>query len=337
MAYNDLVSSGLTLNEDTATVYSFAFDTPIAADGSPHITQMGFQIDATMAAAISAQTGTIGKLITQLRVKVGSNTIIDWYSPIAYESGSSPTTSVAQLSVLAQSVGGEDYFWGEPDDVDNTILTGIAFPVGLDASKSHRVNVTIGLDKVTDWYGGATGFSAAELNVELAYGISKESTLYGSAQQFEHSANASRVVTIHGKQGWQMLGVFICNDEEDDQITDIRVNNGGFRALKPNQWRTLFGRTRNNTIRALSTLSSGENTAPNYLNKMDGALFVDLRRLTSGAGIDLQVETSSATTLRYFPLWVAGINAKVAGPPKQTATNPQSTTRTVVTEDSTQN
>ena len=337
MAYNDLVSSGVTIATDDATIYSFAFDSPIAADGSPHITQLGFQLDATMAAAITNQTGTIGKLITQLRVKVGSNTIIDWFSPIAYAAGSSATLSVAQLSVLTQSIGGEDYFWGEPDDVANTLLTGISFPVGLDASKSHRINVTIGLDDVSDWYGGATGFTTAELNVELAYGVAKESTLIGSSQQYEMSENAQRICTIHGKAGWQMLGVFICNDEEDDQITDIRVNNGQFRALKPAQWRTLFGRTRNNTIRALSSMTNGENTNPNYLNKMDGALFLDLRRLSAGAGIDMSIQTSSATTLRAYPVWVAGINAKTATPPKQTAVNVQSTTATVVTEDSTQN
>ena len=337
MAYNDLISSAVTLNADTAAIYSFAFDTPIAADGSPHITQIGFQLDATMAAAITNQTGTMGKLITQLRIKVGANTIVDWFSPIAYESGSSATLSVAQVSVLAQSIGGEDYFWGQPDDVTNTLLTGISFPVGLDASKSHRINVTIGLDDVTDWYGGITGFSASEMNVELSYGVSKEATLIGSSQQFDHSANANRTVTIHGRQGWQMLGVFICNTAEDDMITDIRSNNGAFRALKPSQWRTLFGRTRNNTIRALSSMASEENTAPNYLNKMDGSLFLDLRRLTAGAGIDLAVQTSSATTLHYYPIFVAGIGATTARPPTQTATNVQSTTKTVVTEDSTQN
>jgi hypothetical protein len=337
MAYNDLISSAQTLVADTATVYSFAFDTPIAADGSPHITQIGFQVDATMAAAITNQTGTLGKLITQLRVKVGANTIIDWFSPFAYESGSSATLSVAQISVLAQSIGGEDYFWGEPDDVSKTILTGISFPCGLDASKVHRINVTIGFDTVTDWYGGATGFASGELNVELAYGVAKEATIIGASQEFEHSANATRTVTIYGKQGWQMLGIAICNKVEDDQITEIRANNGAFRALKPSQWRTLFGRSRRNTIRGLPSMAADENTAPNFLTKMDGFLFMDLRRLSAGAPIDLAVTTSSGTTLRYFPIFVAGISASTAAPPKQTAVNVQSTTQTVVTEDATQN
>lgn len=337
MAYTELISSQLTLNADAATTYSFAFDTPIAVDGSPHITTMGFQIDAVMAAAITSQTGTIGKLITQLQVKVGANTIIDWYSPIAYASGSSATLSVAQLSVMAQSIGGEDYFWGEPNNVDKAILTGLSIPCGLDASKSHRVNVTIGLDDVTDWYGGATGFASSEMNVELNYGISKEATLIGASQQFDHSANATRVVTIFGKQGWSMLGIMVCNDSELDEMTEIRANNGAFRALKPSQWRTLFGRTRRNTIRALPNMTSEVSLVPTELVSQGGSLFMDLRRLTPGASIDLSVTTTAATTLRYFPIYVAAINARTGQAPRQTATNPQSTTQTVVTEDSTQN
>jgi hypothetical protein len=337
MAYNDLISSQVTLVAKDATIYSFAFDTPIAADSSPHLTQLGFQIDATMTAAITNQTGTIGKLITQLRVKVGSNTLIDWFSPVAYESGSSATTSVAQVSVLAQSIGGEDYFWGDPNGVTKTMLTGISFPVGLDASKSHRVNVTIGFDDVVDWYGGATGFSSGSLNVELAYGVSKEATLIGSSQQFDTSANAERTCTIHGKAGWNMLGVFVANTTETDGITDIRTNNGSFRALKPSQWRTLFGRTRRNTVRAMSTLVSDENTSPNELNMMAGSLFLDLRRLTAGAGIDLSIQTTAEQTVHFYPVYVAGISARTANAPSQTAVNVQSTTATVVTEDATQN
>ena len=337
MAYTELISSQLTLAVDDATTYSFAFDTPIAADGSPHITSIGFQIDAVMAAAITNQTGSIGKLITQLQVKVGANTIIDWYSPIAYAAGSSATLSVAQLSVLAQSIGGEDYFWGEPNNVDKAILTGLSIPCGLDASKSHRVNVTIGLDDVTDWYGGATGFVTRELNAELNYGVSKEATLIGASQQFEHSENATRVVTIFGKAGWQMLGVMVCNTSELDQMTEIRANNGAFRALKPSQWRTLFGRTRRNYIRALPNMTAEVSLVPTQLVAQGGSLFMDLRRLTAGASIDLSVTTSAATTLRYFPVFVANINARTGSAPKQTAINPQSTTATVVTEDSTQN
>ena len=337
MAYNELISSGVTLNADAATTYSFSFDTPIAADGSPHITQMGFQIDAVMAAAITAQTGTLGKLITSLRVKVGANTIVDWDSPIAYAAGSNPASSVAQISVLAQSLGGEDYFWGEPNAVDKSILTGISFPVGLDASKSHRVNVTLGLDVVTDWYGGATGFASSEMNVELAYGIAKEATLVGAGQQFTMSAKAQRVVTIYGKQNWSMLGILVCNDSESDEITEIRANYGAFRALKPSQWRTIFGRSRRNPLRGLPAMTNEQNVAPTYLTQMQGTLFMDLRRLSAGASIDLSVYTTAGTDLRFYPVFVAPLGAQTARPPKQTAVNPQSTTQTVVTEDASQN
>ena len=48
MGYTDLVSSGVTLNANTAATYNFAFDTPACMDGSPHITHMGLQLDATM-------------------------------------------------------------------------------------------------------------------------------------------------------------------------------------------------------------------------------------------------------------------------------------------------
>jgi len=332
MAYSDLVSSGETVVADSATTYNFAFDSPISQDSSPHIVFMGFQLDATAAAAL-APIGTIGKLITSLRVKVGSNILVDWDSSIAYESGSSATTSVAQLSVLAQTLGGEDYFWGQPDAQDNELLTGISFPVGLDATKSHRVNVTIGFDDMSDWVGAVGGLNAGgELNVSLGYGTATEATMIGAGQQFTHSASATRVVTIHGKTGWQMLGVLICNDTETDETTEIRVNNGQFRALRPDQWRTLNGRTSKNPIRAMDTLTAEANTNPNYLTRQPGTLFMDLRRITAGSSIDISVQTSAATTIRYYPVYVAAINAKSGSGPKQTISKSQSTSSTVVNE-----
>jgi len=331
MAYTDLVSSQVTVVADAATDYTFAFDTPVSQDGSPHIVSMGFQLDGLMNGA-TTPTGTMGKLITSLRIKVGSNIVVDWNSPITYGAASSATLSVAQSSVLAQALGGEDYFASDPNEVANRILSGFSLPMGLEAGISQRVNVSIGLGDVSDWCNAT--WTSAELNVVLHYGTAKEATIVGAAQQFEHSENATRIVTIFGKTGWQMLGVLVCNNQENDEITEIRVNNGQFRALKPDQWRALFGRFGKNPLRALDSFTGQDNTNPNYLSFMKGCLFLDLRRITAGSPIDISVETSAEATLRYIPIYVASINAKTSTAPAQSAKQVQSTTGTVVGEGS---
>ena len=50
MAYVDLVSTQVTPVQGGAT-YNFAFDTPIAQDGSPNLTHIGFQIDGVLGGA----------------------------------------------------------------------------------------------------------------------------------------------------------------------------------------------------------------------------------------------------------------------------------------------
>ena len=85
MAYVDLVSTGVTPVAGGAT-YNFSYDTPIAADGSPHLTHIGFQMDLTVAAGGLTVASTIGRLISDYRIKIGSETI-----PVSYTHLTLPT------------------------------------------------------------------------------------------------------------------------------------------------------------------------------------------------------------------------------------------------------
>jgi hypothetical protein len=293
MAYVDLVSTGLTPVQGGST-YNFSYDTPISADGSPHLTHMGFQIDGKVGAG-PAFVSTIGRLITNIRIKIGSNTIVDFNDPFANVDGTTPSN----LSCLAAKVRGVDMI--SPINADGSeFLSEVALPFGLDASRSHRVNY---------------------------YGTAADSTLYGSRQDFTLTNGAERAITIYGKQGWSMLGISAINDTDADEVSQIRVNNGAFRALKIQQWRVLDS-TYLNGIRTIGA----DLNAPSWVLSRAGFVFLDLKRITAGANIDLIVSSTADTTYSFFPVWVAPLNAKTANAPQQTIKTVSSTAKDVESE-----
>ena len=318
MAYVDLVSTGVTPVVGGST-YNFSFDTAISADGSPHLTHLGFQatIDSTLPQAF---TGTLGRLISNYRIKIGANTIIDFNDP----NPAVDTPSPSNLSVITQKVRGVDSLQA----ISTTSCIGeIALPFGLDASRSHRVNVTITLGDEAGWCGQALLPATSEFNMTMYYGVSSDTTLYGSRQDFVLSANAQRAITIYGKKGYQMLAVDMVNSTDNDYISEVRVNNGAFRALTIEQWRILDS-TYLNGLR-----SDAAADAPTWVLKRAGNVFLDLKRITAGANIDLVVTTgANASTWSFFPIWVAPINARTASPPRQTQTSVSNTATDVESE-----
>lgn len=330
MAYTDLVSTGITLVADTATSYNFAYDTPIASDGSPHIVKMGLQLDATMADNPTF-TSTLAGLITSVRIKVGSNIIVDWNDPV----GIADSEVISQLGVVVQRIGGEDWLL-EYNQTSFKVLSQLTFPMGLDATKTHRVNVTLGFADVSTWSSTNAGFNvnATELNMVLDYGTATEATIIGSRQDFIISADATRTITVYGKQGWSMLGVHLCGDSAtDDQFSKVRINNGAFRELTLTQWRSLNNAFGKNPLQYLPTALSGGLSAPQYKAVQEGSVFLNLRRITAGANIDMAITEgqSASNTASLFPVWVAPIGKGSGKAPKQTAKSVQSTTSTVET------
>ena len=208
MAYVDLMSTGVTPVQVAAagtTTYNFSYDTPIAADGSPNITHIGFQIDGQLEADYLGLS-TLGRLINSMRIKIGSNTIIDFNDPAPNADGATP----GNLSVLCQKVGGFDVLSPVQAAAAKDILGEMTLPFGLDASKSHRVNVQITLNSEIDWSGDAAGkWSVAntEFNMVHYFGQSKDTTIYGSRQDFTLTNGAIRSITIYGKPGYEMLGI----------------------------------------------------------------------------------------------------------------------------------
>ncbi len=324
MAYVDLVSTGQTPVAGGAT-YNFSFDTPISADGSPHLTHIGFQIEGKMD-ALSTYTATIGRLISNYRIKIGANTILDFNDPAPSADAGTPSN----LSVLAQKVRGVDSL--QLTGTDTTAILGeLTLPFGLDATRSHRVNVSITLLSETNWCGAAFVPASTEFNMVMYYGRASDATLYGSRQDFTLTNGAERAITIYGKTGWQMLGVSAINDSDADEISQIRVNNGAFRALKVAQWRVLD-----------STYLSGirEDTPPappavataNWILSRGGFVFLDLKRITAGANIDMTVSSTANTTYSFFPVWVAPLGQGTGAAPRQSIETVSSTAKDVTSE-----
>jgi hypothetical protein len=321
MAYVDLVSTGLTPVQGGST-YNFSYDTPISADGSPHITHIGFQVDGKVGAG-PAFVSTIGRLISNMRVKIGANTILDFNDPFSNIDGTTPSN----LSCLASKVRGVDMI--SPVNADGSeFISEVALPFGLDASRSHRVNFTITLGSETTWCGQAFDVGATQFNVVNYYGTAADSTLYGSRQDFTLTNGAERAITVYGKQGWSMLGISAINDTDADEISQIRVNNGAFRALKIQQWRVLDS----TYLNGIRTITAGFLNTPNWVLSRAGFVFLDLKRITAGANIDLIVSSTADTTYSFFPVWVAPLNAKTANAPQQTIKTVSSTAKDVESE-----
>jgi len=322
MAYVDLVSSGLTLVVGGGN-YNFAYDTPVSADGSPHITMLGFQLLTTSGAGPTV-TSTLGRLFKSVRIKIGANEVINFDDPFHDADGVTP----GNLSVIAQKVGGVDtcVAYGT-----NQIIGELSLPFGLDATRSHRVNVSIELGIEADWCGQALVPATSELNMVHYYGTSTEATLYGSRQDFVLSTSSTRTIVVYGKKQWAMLGVFAINNSDDDEITEVRVNNGAFRALTIQQWRNIDGTAWKSPLRNIN-VGGGEAAPPQWLTARKGLLFLDLMRLTAGSNIDLAVTCSTGTTYSFMPCWVAPIGKGTGKAPSQTAKTVQSTTSSVVNE-----
>ncbi len=324
MAYVDLVSTGETVVAGGAT-YNFSFDTPISMDGSPHLTHIGFQVEGKTN-GVSTYTATIGRLISNYRIKVGSSTILDFNDPAPQADAGTPSN----LSVLAQKVRGVDSLQLTGSDTTG-ILGELALPFGLDATKSHRVNVSITLLNESTWCGASFIPASSEFNMVMYYGRASDATLYGSRQDFTLTTGAERAVTIYGKQGWQMLGVTAINDSDADEVSEIRVNNGAFRALKVQQWRILDS-TYLNGIREDTPPAPPAVQTAEYILSRAGFVFLDLKRISAGANIDLIVTSTANTTYSFFPVWVAPLGQGTGTAPKQTIQTVSSTASDVTSE-----
>lgn len=308
MAYVDLISTNVTPVSGGAT-YNFAYDTPITADGSPHITHLGFQMDMTFAAGAVVNNSTIGRLISDFRIKVGSETVLNFNDPAPAADATTP----ANISVLAQKVGGVD---AAIFSSATSCIGELTLPFGIDATKSHRINVSLTLLDEEAWCGKTFTVASTEFNMIHYYGTAAEATLYGSRQDFTLTNGAERSITVYGKNNWEMLGVVAINDSDADEISTVRVNNGAFRSLPVQQWRVLDS-TYTSGIRSEG---AGDGTAapvPTWSVQRLGFLFIDLKRLTAGANIDIVVDSTANTTYSFFPVWVASIGRGTGAPVAQ--------------------
>ena len=167
------------------------------------------------------------------------------------------------------------------------------------------------------------------------YGTSADATLYGSRQDFTLTNGAERAITTYGKTGWSMLGVVAINDSDADEISEVRVNNGAFRALSVQDWRVLDS-TYLDGIRAegAGTGVAIGTLAPSWVLMRLGFLFIDLKKLTAGANIDMTVTSTADTTYSFFPIWCAPIGQNTGAPVRQQQKTVSSTAYNVESQSS---
>lgn len=322
MAYVDLVSTGVTPVQGGST-YNFSYDTPVSADGSPHITHIGFQIDGAVTHSPTYVSAGLGNLISNYRIKIGADTLLNFDDTAAYGADNGTQSNI---SCIAAKVGGWDTCTEISDDGATVakFVGELTLPFGLDASRSHRVNISITLGDEEGWCGKAFNVAQTDFNIVHFYGTARDSTLYGSRQDFTLTDGAQRTLTCYGKAGWNMLGVVYLNDDVKDVVSEIRPNNGSFRALSIQQWRVLD-----------STYTEGfQTTKPDSnvwsaVNARAGFLFLDLKRLTAGADISMAFTATGNSTASLYPIWVAPLSQGTASPVRQTQKSVSSTARDV--------
>ena len=337
MAYTDIMHSEYNLMTMAGSTINWAFDSPVSADGSPHMTHLCFQFECTMAENMTTSYQDGAAIIKDIRIKVGSEELINFQQTLVCNDAAVTDEFLTPLSVVAQKAGG--YATAFVRDAKN-ISFNLCLPFGLDASKTHRFNITMetnNIDLLTN--GGAAlagqALSSSTINCIAHYGTSTEATLYGSRQDFTLTNGASRSYVIYGKPGWNMLGVLESQNATaiaaiKDDFSDIRLKNGAFRQLTIYDWRLINGDAWNNPLRVPSATFGS--TDPVYKGQQTGVIFLDLRRLTAGANAELLATANAATgsTASFFPIWVAPVGAKTPTPPKQTVSTTESTTKSVV-------
>tara|TARA_B100000902_G_scaffold395630_1_gene454637 strand:+ start:407 stop:1450 length:1044 start_codon:yes stop_codon:yes gene_type:complete len=340
MAYVDILQQDVTLAADTATIYNFSGTIQPAQDGSPHITHLGMQVDGLFG-GVAALTGNLSNLVTQYKVQVGSEVIVDWFSP----TGATGTAAVvSQFGLLCQTLGGDDYMIIDGSNADaatSTFLGGFSLPCGLDASRAHRYNITLGFGDISNWAGQSFDTSSV-LNMTLQYGTSTEATVIGSSQQYQIAASSRLQCTIKGKAGWNMLGILACSNVYSvDNFSTYRINNGAFRELTTQQWRAIAGRYRSSPLQYLTagtTKSSNDGVAfpVSYKPEQKGVNFLNLFRLSAGSDCVIEVQgnpvVNAIDTVSLFPIWVASIGSSTGSPAKQTSRNVDSSTKTILNE-----
>lgn len=335
MAYTDIIHEEYNVLSAAGGTLQFAFDSPISQDGSPHMEQLIIEFDLPVD-DVKKVNSNFSNIFNQIRLKTGSDELINYTTALI--PSLAPTVDeglkMAPIGYMATKVGGcDDVYIDQPDPASTvgTIRGYLALPLGISASVSHRMNWTIQYGNLETWTGsGFTAGSQPTVRIFSVFGTSLQAVLYGSGQQFDDSANATRTAVIFGKQGWNMLGVTMTNATAADELDEIRVRNGQFRALKPSTWRLLNGDLTN----GLSFFDLANQTQPQTTktNKLDGQLFIDLRKLSAGANAELDVTSLSDTTRTYYPLWVAPIGAQTGTPPRQTASTKQDVTGTVLSD-----
>lgn len=265
-----------------------------------------FRFAGTLNAAADLDQDLPGA-ISALRVILNGETFFDYRS--GYNDPNNDTTC-SQLTYFMNSLG--ENLSSEVVAVAGTKEAYLRIPCGIVAPAGvSRLEYTLSTAAI----GGASTGTSVE--VWCVYNDSMGTrTTVAAATSFTASGTGQEEVVVRVPNNFPgvIAGVLIQNDRDTDaDISEVRVVSQSDYSLETNYWRFLNSDLYNHVLfgtRASQTQLQIAQLSP-------GTLFIPLFGLQRGDDVRLQVTTTSAQTLLFNPVLVAGAGAREIPSPAQ--------------------
>lgn len=289
-------------------------------------------------AATPVPVGDISNLIGSLRIIINGEVVHDFTAGFANATG----LQASQYNYLLNKIGGrvvEESVRGS----EQTRQGYINIPIGkvLSSTGQNRIECIVG------WQPSDSNSTSGRLEWWTRYNSATEtSTFLVPATSFTH-ANAIEQVIVRCPTnlpaGASIAGVLVLNDTEEDQLGEqgIRCNPLGSYGITVEQWRMINGDLMNgimynNGSLGLSRIDEAGNpetfNALQYAQQLNGALLIPTFNLSLG-DVNLVVDSSAATTRKYFPIITVPIGGRQKTEQVQTARLAGNTSKAILSND----
>jgi len=289
-------------------------------------------------AATPVGLGDISNLISSLRIIINGEVVHDFTAGFADPTG----LGASQYNYLLNKIGGrvvEECTVGS-----ETRRQGyINIPIGkvLSSSGQNRIECIVG------WAAASSNSSSGRLEWWTRYNDATEtSTILVPATSFTH-ANAIEQVIIRCPTnlpaGASISGILVLNDTEADELGEqgIRCNALGSYGVTIDQWRMINGDLMNGVMYNNGSLGMAlidESGAPaafnalQYAQSVTGSLLIPTFNLSLG-DVNLVVDSSAATTRKYFPIITVPIGGRQKTEQVQQARLAGNTSKAILSND----
>ena len=291
--------------------------------------------DVTFAASPVAAS-YLSALIDSLRIIINGEVVHDFTAGYS----SNDLLVASQYNYLLNKTGGRVV---EKVDITavNTRQGYINIPIGkvLNSTGQNRIECIVG------WSAAAAALSAGTGKLEwwCRYNDATE-TMYTlvPATSFTHSNSIEQVIVrcpTNLPAGSTIAGILVLNDSEDDQFGNqgLRVNALSDYGITADQWRMINsdfmnGLSFNNGSVGMSNGTPVAKNMLEYAQHLAGALFIPTFNLSLG-DVPMIIDSSAATTRKYFPLITTPIGGRQKQEQVQTARLAGNTSKAILSND----